>query len=320
MEIYNRLPEHTSPRVLVLGTFDGLHLGHMRIFKRAREKSNKLNIPLTVLTFEPSPEEYFNNIPASERRLLTRIDKLNIMKDLGVDVVYELEFDESIINYAPEEFVENILLERLQARAICVGYDFKFGRRRCGDTELLQAYRSDSLDVEIISPFKKYGEPVSSSRIRKLIRSADMRRARKLLGRPYVVRETYRRGQGRGKSLGFPTINFSFTRTIRPRPGVYSVWLGREQRIPAVANFGVHPTVSELDEPVLEVHTLVEPPDIKPGAQMHTYFERFIRREEKFSSLEELREAMTRDVNQAAEQFEDLEKPGVIHENNLEVD
>ncbi len=224
------------------------------------------------------------------------------------------------MNRSPEEFIETVLLEQLQTRAICVGYDFKFGRRRRGSTELLQTYRSDSLEVKIVPPVKIYGEPVSSSRIRKLIRSADMKRARELLGRPYVVRETFQRGRGRGKSFGFPTLNFSFTRTIRPRPGVYLVWFGRRERIPAVANFGVHPTVDELDEPVLEVHTLEAPPDIKPGAEFHIYFERFCRREEKFSSAGELKEAIARDVKEAEEMFERLEKPAVLHKNNFNPD
>ncbi|MGM0380956.1 MAG: riboflavin biosynthesis protein RibF [bacterium] len=319
MKVYDHFPDHTSPRSLVLGTFDGLHIGHYRIISEAKKAAGELDIPLAVFTFDPSPEEFFNNIPPSRRRLLTRYDKLNIINDLSVDVVYELEFDETFMNRPPEEFVEDILLRKLEARVLCVGYDFKFGSRRSGDTELLQAYRSENLEVIIVPPVTLYDEPVGSSRIRRLLRSGDMQRANELLARPYVARETFQPGHGRGKKLGFPTMNFSFNRTIHPPSGVYLVWLGRELRQPGVANVGVHPTVEELDEPIIEVHTLGTPPELEPGDIRHIYFEKYCRPEEKFTSLEELKRVMNRDVEKAKEEFNRLEKPDIIHKNKLDV-
>lgn len=320
MEIFDFLPDFSRPRVVVLGTFDGLHIGHRRIIQEGLKLSNKFYIPLTILTFHPSPEEFFENVAPYQRRLLTRYDKLNIINNLEVDVVCELAFDEKIMKQTPEQFIEEILLGHLQARVLCVGYDFKFGYDRRGNTELIKSYRSGSLEVKIVPPVKLKGEPVGSSRARSLIRTGDLGKASELLGRPYTALETHQKGRGRGKSLGFPTLNFSFKQTIRPRFGVYLVWLGRVRRQPAVANFGIHPTMDELDEPVIEIHTLGQPPEVSHGEKMHIYFEQFCRREENFSSREKLQERMAEDVEKAKNLFEQLDKPKIIHEAKVDLD
>ncbi|MFP4686931.1 MAG: riboflavin biosynthesis protein RibF, partial [bacterium] len=270
-------------------------------------------LPVSVLTFQPEPEIYFNNTPVFRRRLLTIPDKLRIISSLGMDNVYNIEFTENIAEMEAAQFIRKVLLDSLNCRAIFVGDDFRFGRGRAGDASVLKKFEETGLDVNVFSSLKIKDIPVGSSLIREKIVTGELDDAREMLGRPYTICESFQHGSGRGRKLGFPTLNFSFKRTIRPRFGVYLVWLGRSQRIPSVASFGVHPTVDQLSEPVLEVHTLEESPVLNPAQKMHIYFEKFCRPEEKFSSLDELKKRIGRDVQQARRSFAKLEKPAPVY-------
>jgi riboflavin kinase/FMN adenylyltransferase len=215
-----------------------------------------------------------------------------------------------------EEFIRDILIKKLNIRAVFVGDDFRFGRGRAGDASLLKKIageKKQDFEAKVFSDVEVDGIPLSSSLIREEIVKGNLQTARKMLGRPYTVHEKLQKGSGRGKELGFPTLNFSLDNTIRPRFGVYTVWLGRAERLPAIASFGVHPTVDELSAPILEVHTLGEPPDLKPGQEKHIYFEQFCRPEEKFSSLEELKNGIKQDIEEARRIFLKTEKPAPIY-------
>ncbi len=310
MKIRSELPEESSPCVLAIGTFDGLHRGHRKILRNALETGRDRSLPVAVLTFEPDPETVLNGIPPTDRRLLTREDKMTILNDLGFDLVYEVAFDRAFASQTPEHFVDEVLVERLHARVVCVGYNFRFGHDREGNTKLLRRrLRGFDIDVDVVSPVTHRGDPVSSSRIRQSVRQGRMQRARTLLGRPYTVHETLKTGEGRGRSIGFPTFNFPVTKTIHPRRGVYLVWLGTEQRRASVANFGVHPTVGSSTQALLEVHVLGEPPPYEPGERTHIYFGGFVREERDFDSVEALKQQIDRDVNEARDRFEQLDRP-----------
>lgn len=310
MEVVRGLPEAAEQQVIAIGVFDGLHRGHQAILERARTVASTHKLPAGVLTFEPPPEYVLDDEAPTERRLLTRRDKLNILNQLDFDCVYEIEFTRDFAEIPPDEFIRDVIRQRLRARAVVVGHDFRFGHRRAGDTSLLRDRLEDrGVRVHVEPSVDVDGEPVSSTRIRRLIRRGKMPEARHLLGRPYVVLETIQPGEGRGQTIGFPTLNFPLTRTIHPRQGVYLVWLGTEERVPGVANFGHHPTVGPSDDPVLEVHALNDPPSLETGDETHVYFEAFVRSETSFDSVEALKDQIERDVEQARDRFSRLEPP-----------
>lgn len=313
MEVIDGIPDASSAQVVAVGTFDGLHQGHRAILDGALDHARREGLPAAVLTFEPDPVTVLKGTEPTQRRLLTPEDKRAILKGLGFDRVYEVSFDEDFAATSAEDFVNEILVDRLNAAAVFVGYDFRFGSNRTGDTDYLTTTLDEhGVETVVQEPVKAGGDPVSSTRIRGLLQDGNVRDARQLLGRPYVVNEEIQAGEGRGQSIGFPTLNFPLTKTLHPRTGVYAVWLGTENRFPAVANFGFHPTVGRSDEALLEVHVLDETPAFGPGDTTHVYFGSFIRDERNFDSVDELTEQIDRDVSQARMDFEELERPEKI--------
>lgn len=313
MDVIEGIPDTSPAQVLAVGTFDGLHRGHRAILQGAQRRARNEGLPSAVLTFEPDPVTVLKDIPPTERRLLTSEDKRAILKGLGFDRVYEVPFDENFAATTARDFVDSVLVDCLSASSVFVGYDFQFGRNRSGDTDFLtKALDEHGVDTVVQEPVTAGGDPVSSTKIRGLLQDGDVRDARRLMGRPYVVNEEIQAGEGRGQSIGFPTLNFPLTKTLHPRTGVYSVWLGTQQRFPAVANFGFHPTVGRSDEALLEVHVLDKTPDFGPGDSTHVYFGSFIRDERDFDSVDELTDQINRDVSAARTDFETLERPEVI--------
>lgn len=309
------LPEEPVDRKqsLALGTFDGLHTGHRAILETALESARESDRCAGVLTFEPDPVMVFGNVASTERRLLTRKDKLAILEGLGFDKVYEVNFDRNFASTPPEAFVRTVLLDRLNAGSVHVGFNFRFGSKRKGDTSLLRdLLEEDGASLTVQEPVELDGKTVSSSTIRERVRRGDVRSARQFLGRPYLVYETLRRGDGRGRKIGFPTFNFPLRRTLHPRPGVYAVWLETGGLYPAVANFGRHPTVGALEEPLLEVHVLGSPPELEPGDEAHVHLGARIRDETEFDSVDELKERIAKDVERAEQLHEELDDPDPI--------
>jgi riboflavin kinase/FMN adenylyltransferase len=206
----------------------------------------------------------------------------------------------------------------LNARSVHVGFNFRFGHKRQGDTELLREKLNEAgVELSVKDPVELNGETVSSTTIRELVRSGDVEDARRYLGRPYVTRESLQPGQGRGRSIGFPTFNFPLRRTIHPRRGVYTVWLQDDETLyQAVANFGRHPTVGEAEQPLLEVHVLESPPDLSPGDVACVHFGSFIREEKEFESIDRLKNQIDEDVDEARSDHDVLESPDVIRRSD----
>lgn len=305
-----------GPQTLAIGTFDGLHRGHREILGNALDDAAGSDRRAGVLTFDPDPVLYFRSIPVTNRKILTRQDKNAILSKLGFDVIYEIQFDEEFSSTTPREFVEEILLDRLNAGSVHVGFNFRFGSKRQGDTQQLQELLEENgATLTVQDPVEVGGETVSSSRVRELIRSGNVAKARRILGRPYVTYEVLRRGDGRGREIGFPTFNFPMQRTLHPRPGVYAVWLETDRLYPSVANFGRHPTVGNAEEPLLEVHVLDTPPELESGDEAHVHFGSFLRDEEDFDSVQELKEQISTDVRNARQYHEDMNEPRPIMSN-----
>ncbi len=284
---------------LAVGTFDGLHPGHLAVLKRALEESVRQGLRPAVLTFRPEPELVLTDSKPTERRLLNLDDKQTLLRNLGFRAIYEVEFTREFASWSPERF-GNWLVEEGNARHVSVGYDFRYGHRRRGTTDQLSnQLQGSGSGVSVAEPVSVDDEPVSSSTIRQTLREGEPDRAAELMSRPYTVRGTIQTGDGRGGTIGFPTMNLPIEDTLHPRRGVYLVRAGPHLEEFGVANFGRRPTVDSDGDFVLEVH-LLDPERVwEPGDRIRVSLTDFLRPEKEFSSVEELTEQIERDVRRA---------------------
>jgi riboflavin kinase / FMN adenylyltransferase len=317
-----------SPVAVALGKFDGLHRGHQRVIqpilkvRETREAKDLLissaslnssasedkHVYSTVVTFNPHPQEFFSGKP---RALLTPLDeKVQQLRSLGVEQLVLLPFDRELCSLTPEEFVEKILVEQLQATQVSVGYDFHFGSQRSGTAENLQAIAARYNIPVAIAPLETENSnssspettPISTSFIREILETGDVERAKQLLGRAYSLIGTVTKGQQLGRTIGFPTANLEIPKDkFLPRLGVYAVRISRVNDTSAqleplalgVMNIGNRPTVSGINT-TIEVHLFDWDGDLY-GQKLAVHLEKFIRPETKFSSLEALKSQIQED-------------------------
>lgn len=297
--------------VATIGKFDGVHRGHQAIIGQLLEQAEHHGVPALVIVTEPHPEEFFagehQDCPA---RLSEPREKIALLESLGVDYVYLLRFDRALSELSAERYIRDILVEGLGIRALIAGSDFRFGHRRGGDFALLQAYGARH-GFEVIETASRYqdGERISSTGVRERLQRGDFDGVEAMLGRPYGIAGDVVRGQQLGRDLGFPTCNVQLDRRTLPLHGVYACRARIETSEgecfdwPGAANIGYRPTVSQEREAVLEVHLLDFRGDLY-GAHMTVYFTGKIRDEEKFDSLDALKEQIARDVAQVRAVFE----------------
>jgi riboflavin kinase/FMN adenylyltransferase len=293
--MHNLRPLHRGC-VATIGNFDGVHLGHQHMISAVREKAGALGVPATVITFEPTPREYFEG-PAAPSRLTRLREKLDALKGCGVDRVVVLRFDDRMRGMSAEDFIDRLLLDGLGVRHLVVGHDFHFARRREGTVETLRgAGERHGFSVEEIDQFLVAGERVSSSLVREALNRGDLERATRLLGRPYRMAGRVRLGKKLGRTLGFPTANLALHRKVVPLWGIFAVRVsgaGLEAH-PAVASLGTRPTVNGTD-PLLEVH-LFDWDGSLYGRYLDVDFIERLRDEQKFESLDALVAQMHRDA------------------------
>ena len=283
--------QENQETVTALGSFDGIHLGHAEVIRKARSLADSLGISLTVWTFR--------ELPFGKNTTLTgNSDREEIFSSRGVDQLILADFD-VIRGLSPEDFVRNILIGQLKTKIAVCGFNYRFGAGGKGDPallkELMNRYGGDACMVE---PVKMGGEVISSTRIRALIAEGKMEEASALLGRAYFLSGRVAHGRAIGHSLGFPTVNLPFPehRTI-PRLGVYSSVI----RTPAgvfrgVTNVGIRPTVDDgMVRPVCETFLLDFDGDLYDQL-LRVEFGRFLRPEKKFPSFEALKAAITADI------------------------
>lgn len=298
MWVTSSLATVQAPTIVALGNFDGVHWGHRQVIQPILSQSATEAVP-TVVTFDPHPQEFFSQ---QRRSLLTPIaEKATCLREMGVGQLLLLPFDRALANLTPQEFVETILVQRLQARRISVGEDFCFGRKRSGTTEDLRsiAARFD-IEVQVITLHTHEGQRISSSAIRQALEQGDVARAKLLLGRPYTLVGEVVQGQQLGRTIGFPTANLQVpSEKFLPRQGVYCVWVQGAEPQPraGVMNIGDRPTVSGLQQ-TIEVHLLDWSGDLY-GKTLTVSLEKFLRPEQKFASLDALKEQIQIDSAQA---------------------
>ncbi len=290
--------------VATIGNFDGVHLGHRAVFQRLLARGRELGLPATVITFEPQPMEFFAPDRAPAR--LTRLrEKLKAIRECGIERVMLLEFGPRLAAMEAREFVRRLLLDGLGVRFLLVGDDFRFGRGRTGDYELLRAMGieaaagGEGFEVEDLHTITHAEERVSSTRIREALDRGDLEQARHLLGRPYRMQGRVGHGDKRGRSIGFPTANVDLHRRVSPVLGVYAVvvfGLGPDP-LPGVANIGTRPTVDGRDFR-LEVHLFDFDRDIY-GTHVEVELRLKLRDEKRFGSFDELKQQIRCDADSA---------------------
>jgi len=300
--LHNLRSEHRGC-VATIGNFDGVHLGHRAVFRHLKEKALDLSLPTTVVTFEPQPWEFFAPEQAPAR--LTRMrEKLQALKDNGIDRVVLLEFGHKLAAMPAQEFVEELLVIGLGVRYLLIGDDFRFGQGRTGDIDLLQRIgQEQGFGVENMNTFAMGEERVSSTRIRQALAQGDLEQAERNLGRPYRICGRVAHGDERGRTIGFPTANINLHRRVSPLRGVYAVLVHGLGTTPltGVANIGTRPTVEGDPRYLLEVHLF----DFKRqiyGEHVQVEFRLKLRDEKRFESFEALRQQIQRDV-EAAQAF-----------------
>ena len=308
MEIIEGIDRITRPfqnAVVTLGNFDGVHIGHQKIFQRVREEARRLKGQGVVITFNPHPLKVL--APDRCPPLLTPFRKKMILfEQSGVEQVLSILFSKSFSEIPPDVFIHAILLEKVGARKVIVGYNYHFGKGKGGDVKTLQTLcRRREVDVEVVEALTVDGTAVSSSKVRALIQEGHVEKASRLLGRDYPVIGKVIPGAGRGQILGFPTANLEMSEELYPKTGVYAVevlWKGKA--FPGVANIGFNPTFApkgERKEAVsLEVHLLDFDGNLY-GEEIWVSFKKRIRDEERFHSPSRLVEQIRNDVRWARE-------------------
>lgn len=291
-------PRHQGS-VVTIGTFDGIHPGHRALIDSLLAHARRLGRPAMMLTFEPMPREYLApaNPPA---RLTSSRERWRVLQRTGLDYILQLKFDQKLRCVTGEEFTR-LLANELKAAAVVIGHDFRFGRNGEASASLLcEAGRRFGFEVDIVEPVQVGGERVSSSDIRAALAAGDLKKAERLLGRPYSMVGRVVLGQQLGRDLGFPTANLRLGRKRTPLQGIFAVrvhGIDGLPNAPGVASLGTRPTVGGT-VPLLEAHVFDYSGDLY-GREIEVEFVSKLREELHFASLDEMVVQMNEDAAQA---------------------
>lgn len=294
---------------VTIGNFDGVHLGHQDLFNKLFKFANNNNLMKVCITFEPSPKAYFqrNKLDYQHHRLTLITDKLNFLRKMGFDLVWIINFNHDTANIAAHDFVTKII-QTLRIKFLVVGRDFRFGKNRAGDFNLLKQYAGDNNSNFVLEQFDDYlvqGRRVASSLIKELLTEhKQLELGAQYLGRYYGFTGKVKLGQQTGRTLGYPTINIH----VRPKQlllesGVYAVQVQYNQvRYNAMANWGVRPTIGSKLDLVLEAHLFDFNQEIY-DQKVYIEFIKKIREEKKFNSLADLKNQLAMDASTVQQYF-----------------
>ncbi|MEP6708347.1 MAG: bifunctional riboflavin kinase/FAD synthetase [Pyrinomonadaceae bacterium] len=296
--------EIQRPTVLTLGVFDGLHRGHQLIMTTVAERARAIGAVPTVITFDPHPRAVLH--PESAPPLLQTFDqKIEALGILGIEQTIIIRFTNEFAQIRAEEFLRDVIGERLQAREVYLGRGFAFGHDREGNIDLLKRV-SDQLGfhADEVPEVRLRGQRISSSRVREVLAQGKVNLARRMLGRPYGVEGRVMRGDERGHQLGFPTANLMPQNRVIPLGGVYitATLIDNDWRR-SVTNIGTRPTFETDAEPLVETHIMNWSGDLY-GDVVRVRFLHRLRAEKKFESVEQLRRQIETDVGRAHRYFE----------------
>jgi riboflavin kinase/FMN adenylyltransferase len=299
MKIYNNINSVDKKfvnSVLAIGNFDGVHLGHQELLKKAYIFSRKLKKKFGIFTFDPLPKDFFNK---TDNRILNVNDKIDIIKKFRADFFIKQNFNRNFSKITHDNFANKILLKKLAVNSIFVGKDFRFGFKRKGNIFFLKKLsKKNNFKIFIIN-FKKFNKyKISSSKIRSLIQSGKVKLVNKIMGRLWSITGRVIKGKKFGRRIGFPTANIKIVNQIKPMFGVYSVKIiFNKKTYKGIANFGVRPTFG-TSSPVLEVNVFEKNLNFY-NKDIKVLFVDFIRKEKKFKDSTMLVSQIKKDIKVA---------------------
>jgi len=283
--------------IILIGNFDGVHLGHQKLFKLAQSYKKKYNLKIGVINFDPMPKMFFNK-SLKNFRLSSINQKLNFLNNLDVDFIITKKFDKIFSKTKSIKFIKNILSQKLNARFIFVSNNFRFGNKREGDVNFL-IQNEDKFNYKVIKPkpFLMNKKIVSSSLIRSFLEKGFLEKANKLLSRKWSIEGVVQKGRQVGKKIGFPTCNIDIKDYVLAKPGVYAVNVIRKNNpksLKGIANLGYRPTFNQK-KILLEVHLFNFSGNLY-YKHISVEFLKFIRKEKKFKNINELRSQIKIDL------------------------
>tara|TARA_Y100000590_G_scaffold442904_1_gene571616 strand:+ start:241 stop:1176 length:936 start_codon:yes stop_codon:yes gene_type:complete len=283
--------------ILLIGNFDGLHLGHQKLFGLAKKYKKKFKLKIGVITFEPMPKMYFNK-KLKNFRISSIKQKTKILEKMGIDFLITKKFDKRFSKIKSQNFIKKILYKKLSAKFIFVSNNFRFGNKREGDVNQLKKYESN-FNYKVIEPkpFKLNNKIISSTLVRNLLFKGKIELANKLLGRNWSIDGIVEKGRQLGKTIGFPTCNIDIKDYILASPGVYSVKIYRKNKhycLKGIANLGYRPTFNQK-KILLEVHLFNFKGNLY-NKFLTIEFINFIRKEKKFKNIKYLKKQINLDL------------------------
>ena len=285
--------------VLTIGTFDGLHRGHQYLVSELSSLSRKMRSSSVLVTFTPNPYIVLNNIKPENYHIINREKKYNIIQNLGIDILLEINFNESIASMKAYDFLKKFIIDPFTPTDIMIGYDHHFGHKREGNVDFLKQYQSKfDYKLHVAKPFAVEGKTASSSMIRKLISDGDIAEANKYFGRNYSVAGLIASGEGVGRKISFPTANISLSsiKQLVPGEGVYLI-KGNVDNCSyyGMCNIGYNPTLSNAKEKAFEVHLFNYNKYDLYDKYITIEFVDYIRCERKFDNKEDLKNQLEKD-------------------------
>ena len=284
--------------ILLIGNFDGVHLGHQKLFKLALGYKKKFKLNIGVVTFEPMPKMFFNQ-SLKNFRISNLKQKTEHLKSLNVDFIITKKFDKFFSNTKPLDFIKNILYKKLNAKYIFVSNNFRFGKNREGDVnQLIDNEKNYNFKIVEPKPLLIQNKIVSSSSIRKYLENGNLEKANQYLNRNWTIEGYVQKGRQLGKKIGFPTCNIDLGDYVMAKPGVYAVKVLTNKNsnyIKGIANLGYRPTFN-LKKLLLEVHLFNFSGNLY-NKLLSVQFLKFIRKEKKFKNVDQLRKQIKSDLN-----------------------
>jgi riboflavin kinase / FMN adenylyltransferase len=294
------LPIFPDGCVLTIGNFDGVHLGHKAVVEKLAERGRQMGLPVVIMIFEPQPLEFFlgDNAPSRLSRLREKAMRL---EKLPVDDLIIVRFNKQLADSEPEAFIDQYLIQGINVKHLVIGDDFRFGKSRLGDFDLLKKIGEiKGFTVEDTGSLLIEDARVSSTLIRQALAVGNLAHAKALLGYDYALSGRVVHGDKRGRTMGYPTANIALLRKNAPVSGVFAVTMTGidNQKIEGVANLGVRPTIDGRNKVVLEVHLFDFDQDLY-GRYVTVHFKHKIRAECRFRSVDELKAQIVNDVAKA---------------------
>jgi riboflavin kinase/FMN adenylyltransferase len=300
MNIYNNanLNRKHLNGVIAIGNFDGLHLGHQKVINEAKQKARKYKLPFGVMTFEPVPVMFFSK-KKRDHRINSLQQKKDQLKKFKLDFLIIIKFNKKFSSLTAENFIKKVIYNKTRCRYLYISKNFKFGFKRKGNIQTLKKFEKQFNFKNIITkPYKKINRTISSTFIRKKIRSGKIKLVNKLLNRNWSISGRVIRGEKRGRKIGFPTCNMSLDNYVIPKLGVYAVKVyGKSFNKNGIANIGYRPTFNGQSL-LLETNIFGFNKNLY-NKEINVSFKKFLRPEKKFKNFELLKKQIKQDIKQA---------------------